>query len=219
MIHHVELSQPVLQYVRDLSLRDDDILRDLREETAKLPLSTMQIPPEQGQLMYLLARLIGARRALEIGVFTGYSTLCTARALPPGGKVVACDLNPQWIEIAHRYWKRAGVDSRIQVRLGAAVETLRLLADEPGFEPFDFAFIDADKESYDDYYEYALRLVRPGGLIVLDNTLWSGLVADPARSDAEIESLRQINRKLRDDPRVDLSMLPFADGLTLVRKR
>jgi O-methyltransferase len=219
MIHHVELSQPVLKYVRDRSLRDDDVLRSLREETSKLPWSTMQIPPEQGQLLHLLVRLTGARRTLEIGVYTGYSALCTARALPPGGTVVACDSNAEWVAIARRYWELAGVASRIQVRLGDARDTLRALLDEPGREPFDFAFIDADKESYDFYYEHTLRLMRPGGLILLDNTLWSGRVADPHHSDEETESLRRINEKLRDDPRIDLSMLPFADGLTLALVR
>jgi predicted O-methyltransferase YrrM len=218
MIHHVELSQPVLQYVRNQSLRDDAVLSALRDETSRLPLRTMQIPPEQGQLLHLLARLVGARRTLEIGVFTGYSTLCTARALPPGGTVVALDLSAEWIEIARRYWRMADVESRIQVRLGDAKASLQALVDEAG-EPFDFVFIDADKESYDSYYEYSLRLVRPGGLIVLDNTLWSGLVANQHHSDAETESLRRINAKLHDDPRVELSMLPFADGLTFALKR
>jgi O-methyltransferase len=218
MIHHVELSQAVLQYVRDQSLRDDEVLRALREETSKLPLRTMQIPPEQGQLLQLLVRLVRARRALEIGVFTGYSTLCTARALPPGGTVVALDLSAEWIDIARRYWRMADVESRIQVRLGDAKASLQALIDERG-EPFDFVFIDADKESYDSYYEAALQLVRPGGLIVIDNTLWSGLVANDNHTDAETESLRRINAKLRDDARIELSMLPFADGLTLALKR
>jgi len=218
MIHHVELSPAVLQYVHDQSVRDDPVLRALREETSKLPLRTMQIPPEQGQLLHLLVRLSRARRALEIGVFTGYSTLCTARALPPGGTVVALDLSAEWIAIARRYWRMADVESRIEVRLGDATASLRELIDERG-EPFDFAFIDADKERYDRYYESALQLVRPGGLIVIDNTLWSGLVADVTHSDAETESLRRLNTKLRDDPRIELSMLPFADGLTLALKR
>lgn len=219
MIHHVELSQRVLQYVRDTSLRDDDILRALRQETAAQPLRTMQIPPEQGQLLHLLVRMLRARRTLEIGVFTGYSTLCTARALPPGGVVVACDLSEEWVNIARRYWRMADVESRIQVRLGDAKQTLRELAEAPNREPFDFAFIDADKESYDAYYEGALELLRPGGLLVLDNTLWSGLVADPAYHDAETDSLRRLNTKLRSDSRVELSLLPFADGLTLALKK
>jgi O-methyltransferase len=151
-------------------------------------------------------------------VFTGYSTLCTARALPPGGTVVALDLSAEWVSIARRYWRMADVESRIQVRLGDARTSLWALIEERG-EPFDFAFIDADKESYDTYYESALQLVRPGGLIVLDNTLWSGLVANDQYSDAETESLRRLNAKLRDDPRVELSLLPFADGLTLAVKR
>jgi O-methyltransferase len=219
MIHYVELTQRVLQYVHDHSLRDDDVLRALREETSRMPLRTMQIPAEQGQLLHLLVRLLRAKRTLEIGVFTGYSTLCTARALPPGGVVVACDTSEEWVGVARRYWRMADVESRIQVKMGDAKVTLRELAAATPREPFDFAFIDADKESYDAYYEGALELMRPGGLIVLDNTLWSGLVADPSYSDAETESLRELNAKLRTDPRIELSMLPFADGLTLALKR
>jgi predicted O-methyltransferase YrrM len=219
MIHHVELTQPVLQYVREHSLRDNDILRELREETSHLPLRTMQVPPEQGQFLYLLARLVNARKTLEVGVFTGYSTLCTALALPADGRVVACDLSEEWVSIGRRYWKRAGVESRIDVRIGDAHHTLETLAGSAERGTFDLAFIDADKESYDHYYEYALRLLRPGGLVVLDNTLWSGKVADPAVSDPETDSLRRINAKLLRDERVDLSLLPLADGLTLARKR
>lgn len=219
MIHHLELNQAVLQYVRNHSLRDNEILRDLREETLRLPLNTMQIPPEQGQFLALLVRLINARRTLEVGVYTGYSTLCTALALPPEGRVLACDLNEEWINVARRYWKRAGVENRIDVRLGDAKQTLKALVADGQQGTFDFAFIDADKESYDHYYEHALQLVRRGGLIVLDNTLWSGLVAKPSHSDPETDSLRRINEKLLRDERVDISMLPFADGLTLVYKR
>lgn len=219
MIHHLELSQSILQYVRDRSLRDDAVLAALREETSTLPLRTMQIPPEQGQLMHLLVRLLGARRTLEVGVFTGYSTLCTARALPLGGTVVAIDLSVEWTDIARRYWRMADVESRIDLRIGDAKTLLRAMVDERDHLPFDFAFIDADKESYDDYYELTLKLMRPGGLIVLDNTLWSGLVANSKHSDPETDSLRRINAKLRNDPRIELSMLPFADGLTLALKR
>nr|AAC44130.1 putative O-methyltransferase [Myxococcus xanthus] len=220
MIHHVELTQSVLQYIRDSSVRDNDILRDLREETSKLPLRTMQIPPEQGQLLSLLVRLIGARKTLEVGVFTGYSTLCAALALPADGRVIACDLSEEWVSIARRYWQRAGVADRIEVRLGDAHHSLEALVGSEHRGTFDLAFIDADKESYDFYYEHALRLVRPGGLIILDNTLWSGKVADPSVvGDPETDSLRRINAKLLTDERVDLSMLPIADGLTLARKR
>lgn len=219
MIHHVELTQPVLQYIRDNSLRDNALLSELREETWKATKLTMQVPPEQGQFMHLLVKLMGARKALEVGTFTGYSALCTALALPPDGRLIACDMSEEWVSIGRRYWQRAGVADRIELRLGDARQTLKELVASPHAGTFDFAFIDADKAGYDQYYEYALQLVRRGGLIVLDNMLWSGLVADPKATDADTEALRRINAKIHHDERVDVSLMPMADGLTLALKR
>lgn len=219
MIEHITVNQSILNYLRDNSLRDLDVLYDLREETSQLPEKNMQILPEQGQFLYLLAKLINAEKALEIGVFTGYSALCTALALPASGKLTACDSNKEWIEIAQRYWKKAKIDNKIEVRLGTANSVLEDLLKNNLNEYYDFIFIDADKENYDKYYEYSLSLIRSGGLIVLDNTLWSGKVVDKSIRDAETKALRAINAKLFKDNRVDISMLPFADGITLARKK
>lgn len=219
MIHHVELTTAVLEYVRANSVRDCELLRELREETARMPYPTMQVPPEQAQFMALLVRLMRARKALEVGVYTGYSALCTAQALPPDGRLVAIDLSEEWTAVARKYWARAGVEDRIDLRIGDARDVLSDLVNDGEAGSFDFAFIDADKESYDFYYERALELLRPGGLLLLDNTLWSGRVADPTVDDPETNSLRAINARLVHDERVDLSMLPFADGLTLALKR
>ena len=179
----------------------------------------MQIAPEQGQYMALLARLIGARQVIEIGVFTGYSALCVAQALPQDGRLLACDISEEWTDIARRYWAEAGVARRIELVLAPAMDTLqaRLAAGEAGY--YDMAFIDADKTAYTDYYEACLRLLRPGGLILVDNVLWSGRVADQGDQDADTLALRAFNKRLLDDERIDLSMLPVADGLTLARKR
>jgi len=194
-------------------------MRRLREETAKLPLARMQVAPEQGQFMGLLARLINARYALEIGVFTGYSSLAVAEALAADGKLVACDVSAEWTDIARRYWQEAGVADKIELRLAPATETLATLLDQGWAERFDMAFIDADKQEYLHYYEQALRLVRPGGLILVDNVLWSGKVADPSVQDQTTRSIREFNARLRDDERIWLSMLPVADGLTLAMKK
>lgn len=219
MIHNVVLDQTVRSYVASVSLREDELAEELRTRTLDLPERTMIVPPEQGQLLGLLTGLIGARRVLEIGVFTGYSTMWMARALPADGLVVACDISREWTSIGQQYWARAGVADRVRLELGPAVETLeRLLAQGEG-ETFDLAFVDADKEGYPRYYELALRLVRPGGLVVLDNVLWSGKVARPEVADPETDALRLVNARLRDDPRIDLSVLPVFDGLTLARKR
>jgi predicted O-methyltransferase YrrM len=214
----LQLSEQLHSYLLGQSLREDALLQRLRSETAALPQAHMQIAPEQGQLMALLVRLMNAGKALEIGVFTGYSSLCIARALTPLGRLVACDIDPDWTAIARRYWQEAGVAAKIELRLAPALDTLaELLAEEEG--SFDFAFIDADKKNYEAYYEGALRLLRPGGLAVIDNVLWSGRVADPAADDPDTRAIRAFNAKLRDDKRVDLSLLPIADGLTLARKR
>jgi caffeoyl-CoA O-methyltransferase len=215
----ISLTDSLYDYLLSVSLREPDLLLKLREETAADPAANMQISPEQGQFMGLLARLMGARRCLEIGVFTGYSSLAIALALPDDGRIVACDVSEKWTSVARRYWAAAGVAHKIDLRLATAMETLdRLLADgEAG--TFDFAFIDADKENYVGYYERALQLLRPGGLVVADNTLWSGRVADPENAEADTVALRHFNELLHGDSRVDLSLVPIGDGLTLARKR
>lgn len=216
----VELTDTLQSYIADVSLRESDLLRELREKTANLPEHLMQISPEQGQFLNLLVRAIGARRALEIGVFTGYSLVCTALALPAGGTVVGCDINEEWSAIALEYCERAGVAGKVDLRVGDARGTLAgLLAQEGVAGSFDFVFIDADKEGYETYYEAALTLLRTGGLIVVDNVLWHGAVIDESAQDDETCALRAFNAKLHDDKRVDLSLIPFADGLTFALKR
>lgn len=206
-------------YLMAHALREDDVLRRLREETSKLPMARMQISPEQGQFMALLVRLMGAKRTLEVGVFTGYSSLCVAKALPPQGRVVACDVSAEWTAIGQRYWHEAGVADKIDLRIAPALMTLDALLAEGAANSFDFAFIDADKLSYDAYYERALRLVRPGGLIAIDNVLWGGSVADPSDQDEDTRAIRALNDKIHRDPRVDMSLLPIGDGVTLALKR
>lgn len=206
------------EYLLAHTLREPPLFRELREETAKLPEGGMQISPEQGQFMMLLIELIGAKRTIEVGTFTGYSALCVASALPADGRSLACDASETWTAIARRYWKRAGVENKIDLRIGPAIETLRALPrSECGAS--DFFFIDADKENDDAYYELALELVRPGGLIAIDNTLWSGRVADPSKTDADTEAIRAINDKIHSDERVTSSLVPIGDGLMLARKR
>ena len=215
----ISLTDSLYEYLLSVSLREPELLSRLREETAALPNARMQIAPEQGQFMAMLVRLMGARRCLEVGVFTGYSSLAVALALPDDGRIVACDVSEEWTSVARRYWAEAGVVHKIDLRLAPALETLEalLVAGEAGC--FDFAFLDADKENYLRYYEHALELVRPGGLIVADNTLWSGRVADPANAEAATVELRRFNARLLADDRVDLSVVPIGDGLTLARKR
>jgi caffeoyl-CoA O-methyltransferase len=195
----------------------DDAQRALIEETRRLGgVSIMQIAPEQGAFMTVLARIMGARRAIEIGSFTGYSALCLARGLADGGKLVACDVSDEWTAIARRHWERAGVAARIDLRIGPALETLRALPEQP---VFDLAFIDADKPNYLAYYEELLPRLRPGGVILVDNVLWMGAVVDPQRGDEQTTAIRRFNAAVAADPRVDCVMLPIADGLTLLRKR
>jgi O-methyltransferase len=220
MADQIAATPEIHEYVRAVSLREDPILTELRAVTAGLPGGTaMQVMAEEGQLLALLVGLTGARSVLEIGTFTGYSTLCMARALPPDGEVVTLDLDGRWPAIGADYWQRAGVAERIRVRLGDAAKTLVDIEEERGSESFDLAFIDADKAGYGTYYEAALGLVRPEGLIVIDNTLFFGRVVDPARRDPDTAAVRALNASLRDDPRVDVSMLTMADGITLVRKK
>jgi caffeoyl-CoA O-methyltransferase len=214
----LELDDTVYQYLVDHTAPEHPAQARLRAATARLPHAGMQISPDQAQFMQLLVRLIGARRTIEIGVFTGYSALSVALALPPDGRVLACDIRDDYTRVGRPYWEEAGVADRIELVLAPARDTLdaRIAAGEAG--TFDFAFIDADKSGYDAYYERCLVLLRAGGLIAIDNVLWSGAVAHPAR-DEDTRALQALNDKLRNDARVDIAMLPIGDGLTLARKR
>ena len=213
------LNNQLYDYLLSVSLREPDILQQLREETAHLPNAIMQIAPEQGQFMALLVQLLSATKTLEVGVFTGYSSLCVALALPANGKIVACDVSEEYTAMARRYWEAAGVADKIDLRLAPALETLDELLTAGLAGTFDFAFIDADKRNYEGYYERSLQLIRPGGLIAIDNVLWSGRVAEPQALDNQTQVLRALNEKLHHDKRITLSMVPIADGLTLALKR
>lgn len=213
------LPEPIHDYLVASSLREPKILRRLREETAPHPRAVMQIPPEQGQFMALVAEMLGARKAIEVGVFTGYSSLAVAMALPEDGRLVACDVSEEYTAIARRYWREAGVEHKVDLQIRPALETLRALLETPERGQFDLVFIDADKTNYANYYECALELLRPGGVIMIDNVLWSGRLTDPNDNDADTVALREFNRKLRADSRVSLSMLPLGDGVTLALKR
>ncbi len=215
----IKLTDSICRYMQEATVREPEILAKLRAETEGIEESGMQIAPEQGQLMSLIVAMIGARRAIEIGTFTGYSSLCVALALPPDGKLIACDINQDWTDVARRYWREAGVAERIELRLAPASETLDAMLSDGAAGTLDFAFIDADKQSYDLYYERCLELLRPGGLVALDNMLWNGAVADPARDDADTVAIRAITKKLQGDTRVDISLVPIGDGLMLARKR
>ncbi len=214
----IGLDDALYDYVVATTLRDDDILARLREETAKLEWGRMQIAPEQGQFMAMLTRLVGARKAIEVGVFTGYSGLSVARALPDDGKLIACDVSEEWTAIARRYWKEAGVDGKIDLHLAPATETLDTLIAEGGAGTYDIAFIDADKSNYDAYYERCLTLLRPGGLIMIDNVLWGGSVIDDSDQSEDTVAIRALNAKVGKDDRVSCVILPVGDGLTLARK-
>ncbi len=215
----LSMTERLYDYLLSVSLREPELLRRLREETARDPHANMQIAPEQGQFMALLAELMGARRALEIGVYTGYSALWVARALPADGRLIACDVNAEWTATAQRYWEEAGVAHKIDLRLAPAAKTLDALLAGGEAGTFDFVFIDADKENYAHYYEQSLRLLRPGGLMAIDNVLWDGRVAEPEMSDSETEAIRSLNQKLLGDERISLSLVPVADGVTLALKR
>ena len=219
MSRHFSFDEPIYKYLVKTSVRETDVARRLREETQQLPMAQMQIGPDQGQFLQLLVQLIQAKKTLEVGVFTGYSSLWVAAALPDEGKIVACDVSEEYTTVARRYWKEAGVDHKIDLRLRPALETLDELLAQGGASTFDFAFIDADKSNYDNYYERALQLIRTGGLIAVDNTIWSGRVADPNESDTDTVAIRKLNEKLHRDERVALSMLTVGDGLTLAMKR
>jgi predicted O-methyltransferase YrrM len=212
------LPDALYQYLLANSLREPELLRRLREETAADPMAKMQIAPEQGQFLQLVVKLMGVRNALEIGVFTGYSSLSIALAMAAGGRLIACDVSEEWTAVAARYWKQAGVSDRIDLRLAPAVETLDRLIVDGRAGAFDLAFIDADKLNYRNYYERALTLLRPGGLIAVDNTLWYGRVADPGATDEDTVAIRDFNRHVHADTRVYPSLLPLGDGMTLAVK-
>jgi len=218
MAHRSLLPQAVDDYLRTVVARESPLQQRLRDETAKLPMGGMQIGADQGVFLAFLVRLIGARNAIEIGTFTGYSALSIASALAPGGRLVCCDVSEEWTAIARRYWAEAGVADRIELHLRPAQETLAELLRKHGPGSFDFAFIDADKTGYDAYYEACLGLLRPGGLIAIDNVLWSGTVADPADQKPDTVALRALTVKIRDDRRVDASLVSLGDGVLLARR-
>ena len=213
------LSDELYEYLLKVSLRETDLLRRLREETAKDEMARMQVSPEQGQFMSLLVRIIGAKRTLEVGVFTGYSSLSVALALPDDGTIIACDVSEQWTAIARRYWKEAGVAGKIDLRLAPAIQTLDGLLKDGNKGGFDFAFIDADKQSYDAYYELCLKLLRVGGVMALDNVFQEGKVLNADLEAEQVQIIDALNKKILNDARVNVSLLPIADGLTLAVKK
>jgi predicted O-methyltransferase YrrM len=215
----INLTDTLYQYLLDTSLRESETLKSLRQEIAQLPTANMQIAPEQGQFMAMLVQLIGAKNTIEVGVYTGYSALAVAMALPEHGQILACDISEEYTSVARRYWQQAGVEDKIDLHLAPATETLKRAINSGENSNFDFAFIDADKENYCEYFELCLTLLRPGGLIAVDNVLWDGAVADTQKQDVDTCTIRAFNQKLLSDDRVDISMVPIADGLTLARKR
>lgn len=214
----IGLDPALQQWVLDHGSREDGLLAELRRETSTLPNADMQVSPEQGQLLTLLARLVTARRVVEVGVFTGYSSLCLARGLQPGGLLLACDINPDWTTIARRYWQRAGLDEAIELVLAPAAETLADRLAQGWGGTVDLVFIDGDKTNYPLYYEQALDLLRPGGLVLVDNMLWSGRVADASCNDPDTLAIRDLARRMHEDPRIDPALLPIGDGLAMGRK-
>ena len=219
MLNRTEITPAIYDYVVRVGVREPDVLRRLHEETAAMPEAEMMIPPEQGQFLNLLVKMINAKKTLDVGVFTGYSSLWTALALPENGKLFGCDVSGEWTNVAQRYWREAGVSDKCQLLLGPASETLDQLIRDAHENTFDFAFIDADKVNYDDYYEKVLRLVRPGGVIAIDNVFRSGEVLDPTVDEPGTVTVTALNEKLARDERISLAMLTVADGLTLAVKR
>ena len=215
----LNLNSQLYEYLLSVSLREAEVLTKLRQETAQHPMARMQISPEQGQFMAILVSLMGAKKTLEIGVFTGYSATAVALVLPEEGKLVACDTSEEYTSIARKYWQQANIAHKIELHIAPAIETLDRLIDNGEGETFDFAFIDADKSNYDSYYEKSLQLVRKGGLIAIDNVLWGGKVADLTRQDHRTNSIRALNQKIYQDSRVNLSLIPIGDGLTLALKK
>lgn len=208
----------IYDYLCEVAIDESDLLFQLRQETAQLEYSMMQISPEQGQFMSLLIKLTGAKRAIEVGTFTGYSSICIASAMPDDGELICCDISPQWTDIAEKYWARANLENKITLFTQPADKTLQTLIDNGQQNRFDFIFIDADKQNYIRYYEMALTLLRKGGLIAVDNTLWSGAVADPENNEPGTRAIRRFNQMLKEDTRVSKSLLPIGDGLTLILK-
>ena len=220
MAYHRSVLPPAIDaYVRSVGARETPIQARLRAATASLPQAMMQIGADEAALLALLVKILGARRALEVGTFTGYSALAIAAALPPGGRLVCCDVSREWTDVGRPFWREAGLDDRIDLRIAPAQDTLAALAADGGAGTFDFAFIDADKSGYDAYYEHALVLLRDGGLVAIDNTLWSGHVADASHVDEDTVALRKLNDKIRADQRVDMCLMSVGDGVTLARKR
>jgi predicted O-methyltransferase YrrM len=215
----IGLSPDLAAYVVEFGAREPQVLTRLREETAAIPQHDMQIAPEEGAFLAMLVQLVGAHRCIEVGTFTGYSSTAVALALPPDGQIVCCDVSEQWTSMARRYWDEAGVAGKVDLRIAPAAETLDQLIDDGGADSYDFAFVDADKSGYDGYYERLLRLVRPGGLIVFDNTLWGGEVISPDAQDKDTRAIRDLNAKLAADERITVCLLPVADGVTLARRR
>jgi len=215
----LQITPALYEYLMKVGVRESASAAALRVETAKLPMAMMQISPEQAAFMQLIVRLLGVRRALEVGTFTGYSALAVAEAMPADGKLIACDVSHEWTSIGKPHWASAGVVHKIDLRIAPAVATLDKLIADGQSNTFDFAFIDADKSNYDNYYERALKLVRVGGLIGIDNTLWNGAVVDASRQDDDTKAIRALNTKVHADTRVDVVLLPIGDGLTLARRR
>jgi predicted O-methyltransferase YrrM len=213
----LQLTDTLYKYYLANSLREDPILYQLREETAKISAGQMQIAPEEGQFLAFIVKLLRAKKTLDVGTFTGYSALVTAMEMPDDARIITCDINVEWTKIAKKYWKKAGQDHKIELKLTPAIDTLKeLRRDEKG--RFDFIFIDADKQNYKSYYELSLELIRPGGVIAIDNVLWDGRVADGSQMDESTKAIRELNTHVFDDSSVFITMLPIADGLTLVMK-
>lgn len=215
----INMDKRLYQYMLSVSLKESGPLQALREETALEPMAVLQITPDQGQLLALLVKVLGARRILEIGTYTGYSAMCMAEALPEDGELITCDVNVEWTDVAKRHWQAAGLAEKIELRIGLAIETLEGMLTDGQEHSFDMVFVDADKVNYCNYYDLGMRLVRSGGLILIDNTLWKGRVADPQVQDADTCAIRDLNARVFNDSRADVSVNPVGDGLTLVRKR
>ncbi|PJZ53753.1 O-methyltransferase [Leptospira adleri] len=227
---NIQLTEKLEEYIFRFSVREPSLFRKLREETARLAQANMQISPEEGQFLNILTKISGARRILEIGTFTGYSSLCFASALPPDGKILCCDISEEWTKIAKRYWNEAGLEQKIHLKIGSALETLQVILDSKtspdwapdfGFGPssVDLVFLDADKENYPNYYPLILKLLRSGGLLIADNVLWDGSVVDDSHQEPSTIGIRKFNELAYGDPNVDVSMVPIADGVSLVRKK